>query len=321
MGCLSLNGSHGRSISRGDGARRPASSFRFGARGLLVVLPILGMLTPVSAGASCADALAHPAFTVGPLITQGTEPVSANFALTAGRTYLIEVAEHDNDASVEVLDSGGGLIVRVDHPERRTGTRRAVAKAPEAGDVTVRVTGKEHAQAQGTAAVRVFDLASMAAPECVPVFSDLAAADANYAAGEEISSGRATSREQSARDLFLRAQEGYAAAERTLAATDDARLKGETELALAGLNYFDLHEWAKAADLGKQAAAQLVSVDPYRHARAEALMAAGWLEIGSAGSVEQSAQMLDEARSVLRRLSRFHAQRGNSTTLACSSIM
>ncbi len=149
MGCLSLNGSHGSSISRGGGAWRLASSFRFGARGLLVVVPILGMLTPVSARASCADALAHPAFAAGPLITQGTDPISANFALTPGRTYLIEVAEHDNDASVEVLDSGGRLIVRVDHPERRTGTRRAVVTAPGGRDDGAR-NRQGAAQATGT---------------------------------------------------------------------------------------------------------------------------------------------------------------------------
>ncbi len=310
MGCLSLNGSHGSSISRGRSARRSGSGFRFGARGLLVVLPILGLLTPVSGRASCADALAHPAFTAGPLVTQGTDPVTVNFALTSGRTYLIEVAEHDNDASVEVLESDGRLIVRVDHPERRTGTRRAVVTAPEAGNVTVRVTGKEHAQAKGTAAVRVLDLAGIGQPECVGVFKSLAAADESYAAGQEISTGHATSPGHSARDAFLRAEEEYEAAERALAGPSEVQLRGETLLALAALNYQSLQDWTKTLDWSRSAAATLDTVDLYRHARAEALLAAASLEVGSVGSVEQSAHMLDEARSVLRRVSRFHVQRG-----------
>jgi CHAT domain-containing protein len=309
MGCLSLNGSHGSSISRGRSDRQSGSGFRCGARGLLVVLALVGLLAPVSGTASCADALAHPVFTAGPLITQGTDPVSANFALTPGRTYLIEVAEHDNDASVEVLNSGGRLLVRVDHPERRTGTRRAVVTAPEPADVTVRVTGKEHAQAKGTAAVRVFELASIGPPECAAVFKSLAAADASYAAGEEISSGRASSG-QSARDAFLRAEEEYEAGERALAGRHEVQLRGETLLALAALNYQALQDWTATLDWSRTAATNLDTVDPYRHARAEALLAAASLEVGSAGSIEQSAHMLDQARTVLRRLSSFHLRRG-----------
>ncbi|MDE2135919.1 MAG: CHAT domain-containing protein [Gammaproteobacteria bacterium] len=266
--------------------------------------------------------MAHPAFTAGSLATRGTDAATADFALAAGRTYLIEVTERDNDANVEVLDASGRLIVRADHPERRTGTRRAVVTAPEPGNVTVRVTGKEHANARGSAAVRVFELASVGLPECVTVLRNLAAADASYASGLEISSGRATSPAQSARDLFLRAEESYAAAEQALAATDDARLRGETELALAALNYHNLQDWSRTADLAKQAAAILAPVDAYRQARAEALMAAAWMEIGSAGSVEQSAKMLAEARAVLRRVNRFHMQRDErfDASLALTNI-
>jgi CHAT domain-containing protein/tetratricopeptide (TPR) repeat protein len=312
MGCLSLNGSHDRSISRSRPTGQPAHKFRLRARGLLVVLPLLGLLIPVSARASCGDALSHPAFTAESLVTQGTDPVSANFALAPARTYLIEVAEHDNDASVDVLDSGGRLIVRVDHPERRTGTRRAVVTAPEAGDVTVRVTGKEHAQAKGKAAVRVFDLASVAPPECVAVFKDLAAADASYAGGQDISRGRVPAAGRSARDGYLRAAEGYTAAERALTVTDDRQLRGETELALSALYLFDLFDWAKTEDWAKATTATLGPVDQYRRARAEALLAYAWVQVGQAESVRQAAPLLEEARELLQRLSRFHTQRGES---------
>jgi CHAT domain-containing protein len=279
---------------------------------LLVVLPILGLLIPVSARASCADALAHPGFTAGPLVTRGTDPVSANFALAPGRTYLIEVAELDNDASVDVLDSGGRLIVRVDHPERRTGTRRAVVTTPESGDVTVRVTGKEHAQAKGAASVRVFDLASSAAPECATALKDLAAADSSYAAGQDISRGHVPAAGRSARDAYLRAAEGYTAAERALTATSDRQLRGETDLALAALYHFDLFDWARAEEWAKAAIATLGPIDQYRRARAEALLAYAWVQVGQAESVRQAGPLLEEARASLQRLSRFHTQRGES---------
>jgi CHAT domain-containing protein/tetratricopeptide (TPR) repeat protein len=248
----------------------------------------------------------------GPLVTQGTDPIGANFALAPGRTYLIEVAEHDNDASVEVMDSGGRLIIRVDHPERRTGTRRAVVTAPEAGPVTVRVTGKEHVNAKGTAAVRVFDLASAGRPECLVAFNSLAAADADYAVGQDISSGRVPAAGRSARDAYLRAAEEYATAERSLKAADDRQLRGETELALAALYLFDLFDWAKAEEWAKATAVTLEADDPYRRARAEALLAYAWVQVGQSESVRRAATLLDEARELLQRVSRFHMQRGES---------
>ncbi|HUO19873.1 MAG TPA: hypothetical protein VMU44_08895, partial [Steroidobacteraceae bacterium] len=99
--------------------------------------------------------------------TLGTDPVITSFEAAAGRTYLLEIQERDNDLLAEVLDSGGHRLAWADHPERRTGTRRAVVTAPVGGQLTVRVTGKEHADAKGIAAVRVFDVTSIGPPECL----------------------------------------------------------------------------------------------------------------------------------------------------------
>jgi CHAT domain-containing protein len=255
------------------------------------------------------EALSHPAFTAGPLTTQGTEPISANFTLAAGLTYLLEVGERDNDARVEILDSAGQLIARADHPERRTGTRRAVVAAPAAGSLTVRVTGKESGRVAGAAVVRVFDLDSIKSPQCLSALKSLAGADASYAAGQEVSSGRAAPAGQSARDAYQHAADGYAAAEQALAAADDAQLRGETELALAGLNYLELQDWTKAADWAKAAAATLGPIDPYRQARAEGLLAMARIQLGSVASGGLVAR-LSETRALLLRLSRFHMQRG-----------
>jgi len=307
MGCLSLNGSHGSSISRGGGARRQSRKFRLRARGLLAALSLVGLLAPMWARASCTEALGPAAFSAGPLATVGTAPVEASFAVLAGHTYLFEIGERDNDAYAEFLDSTGHLLGRADHPERRTGTRRAVITAPES--VTVRVTGKELEHATGSATIRVFDLGAAPSTDCVAIVKSLAAADASYAAGQEISSGRATSPGRSARETYLRAVEAYGAAETALIAVDDTKLRGDVALALAGLYYFDLQDWATAADWAKTAATILGTVDPYRQARAEALMAMAWIQVGQAGSVPQVAGLLREARAVLLRVIRFHTQR------------
>lgn len=239
--------------------------------------------------------------------------------VAAGHTYLIEVTEQDNDALVEVLDSQGQLIARADHPERRTGTRRTVVSALDSGAVTVRVTGKEHAQAAGMATVRAFDLAALSSrADCLSIFKELAQADADYAAGKEISTGRVTSSSASAREAFLRSVDEYAAAVRALGAPGDRPLRGQVQLALAGVEYFDLQDWARTADWASAAMQSLKAVEPYRRARAEELLAAAWIEIGRSASVPQSTadlgarsiDLLLRARSALERLSRFHMNRG-----------
>jgi hypothetical protein len=74
--------------------------------------------------------------------------VTADFSVVPGHTYLIEVDERNNDALVEVLTPRNQVIAQADHPERRTGTRRAVLTAAEPR-ITVRVSGKEDANVAG----------------------------------------------------------------------------------------------------------------------------------------------------------------------------
>ena len=277
-------------------------------------------LPGAAASVSCTAALGAPALAEGPLKTVGTEPAAAQVAIVPGHAYLIEVDERDNDALVEILDSRSQVIARADHPERRTGTRRAVVTAADSPSLVVRVTGKEHAGAAGTATVRVFDLAALGTrPDCMAIVKALAAADADYAAGEEISRGHSASPTRGeARAAFLRAAEGYAAAVSALTAPADRPLRGETALALGGVEYFALQDWAKTAEWAEAASRALGAGDPYRRARAEALAAAAWMELGSTapagrpvpGYGVHSTELLARARRQLQRLSRFHLQRG-----------
>jgi len=216
----------------------------------------------------------------------------------------------------EVLDSGGHRLAWADHPERRTGTRRAVVTAPVGGQLTVRVTGKEHADAKGIAAVRVFDVTSIGPPECLAGLRSLAAADASYAAGENVSGDHASAAGQSAGELYVRAAQGYAEAAAALTDSNDRQLRGETQLALAALNLFNLFDWNRAEYWAKAAMESLAGVDPYRSARAKALMAYSWVQIGQSESARQAATLLNEARQVLQQLSQFHMQRGERYDVA-----
>ncbi|MBV9725465.1 MAG: hypothetical protein JO299_09855, partial [Gammaproteobacteria bacterium] len=185
----------------------------------------------------------------------------------------------------------------------------------ESASLRVRITGQEHAAAVGTARIEVFDLASLEArPDCLTILKALATGDADYAAGKEIATAVSTS-SGNARETFLRTVAAYASAEKALDSRADQQLRGETALALAGIQYFDLQDWAAAAGWAEAAAAALASIDPYRAARAHALLAAAWIEIGSSGAAGAVSgvtgkDLLAKAHDELHRLVHFHLQRG-----------
>lgn len=311
MGGLIVSGSHPPSIGRRLETRQPPWR-RSLARNLPAALLLIGSLAPLAGRASCTQALRTPEIAAQPLQTIGATPAETALALIPGRTYLVEIREQGNDAVGEILDSTDHVVARADHPERRTGTRRAIVTAPESASVVVRITGREEPNVVGSATVVAFDLSSVQPSACAVLFKTLAAADADYALGQDISRGRTSAAGQSAREAFQRSAAGYSAAERAPPLADDPQLRGETALALAALNYQALQDWAAAANWAKTAAASLGTGDPYRRARAEALLAAAWIEMGAATSVGQSTNLLGEARGLLKELSRFHLRRGET---------
>ena len=284
-----------------------------------LLLLLAGWAPPGHAGNQfCGSALTAPAFSRGPLNTRGREPAEAQFRAPPGHEFLVQVEERNNDALVEVLDGKRQLVAQADHPERRSGTRRAVVTVPDSSILIVRVTGKEHAGAAGTATVTLFDLAGLRdRPDCLAILKALAEADAQYAVGREISSGHSAS-QASAREAFLHAARAYSTAEHSLGNPADEALRGQTALALAGVEYFDLQDWAQAAMWAQAASEMLAKEDPYRSARADALLAAARIETGSSAPAGRTApaQGADEgapllrARRLLQHLVDFHLQRG-----------
>lgn len=231
----------------------------------------------------------------------------ATFAVIPGHAYLIEVEERENDALVEVLDPDGSVLAQSDEPELRSGTRRVlIADAP--ASLVVRVTGKEDPTLVGSARVRLLEVAALAAlPGCVALEKGLAAADADYARAAALSRAAQTSPTTSVRDAYLKVADAYLRAEQSSAAIDDPALRGQIELALAHLFYYSLTDWDGAADWAHRAAASLRSVDPYRRARAQGLEAESWIESGR--SDVRSVELLERARTQLRRLVGFHLGR------------
>ncbi|HVN46492.1 MAG TPA: hypothetical protein VMT66_14780, partial [Steroidobacteraceae bacterium] len=155
-----INIDHALSISRERRAPQPPQRPRGIFERLAVLLIAAWAMPSLAARPSCIDALGSPVAVQGPLRVTGSESVDASLPVDGGATYLVRVEEHDNDALIELLDTGNQAIARADHPERRTGTRWIITTAGSPS-LSVRATGKEHVRAAGTATVRVFDLAAL----------------------------------------------------------------------------------------------------------------------------------------------------------------
>lgn len=277
----------------------------------------LGMGLSSSAwGTPCAALLGDAASGSVSMPVLGVQPATRPLPVLGGHSYLLEVRERGNDALVELVDPEGHLLASADHPERRTGTRRLVVTAARSQTLTVRVTGQEGEQVSGSAEVRPYDLDGLRGhTDCQNAYAGLAEGDGRYAAGQAISHARTTT--GSAGDAFAQAEAAYYAAQRALSDPADRRLRGEVQLALAGLEYTSRSEWAQAAQWGRLAAEALSAEDPYRQARAQALEAAAWVEIALATPVGQPVagygippdELLDRARREQMRLGRFHLQR------------
>ena len=141
----------------------------------ILAAPLFG---GVAQAASCTAALGQPEATAGPLKLEPKAPVTAELAVTAGHSWLVEIGEQGNDAAVEILDPKGQVLVRTDNPEKRTATQRAVF-VPQDPHIAVHLDGQE--ESSGLATVRAFDLTLLQAlPECVAVYRSLAAGDAEF---------------------------------------------------------------------------------------------------------------------------------------------
>ena len=250
----------------------------------------------------------------------GRTPVDEDFHVPAGEWLFIEVAERDIDVLVEASEPGGTAIARADNPIRRTGTRRLVYGPTHGSALRLHVAGKEHPAVRGLVSIRVVgrgtgDLAE----RCSISFRLLAAADSDYASGEDVTLGRTAAAHVSARHFYLRAAEGYLAAGQRPEAGGRSALAAESAHALAAAYYQDIKDWQRAAEWAARARdAARAAGDEYDEARAEALLAASWIESpakapsADAGDRMRGRSRFDAPRALLRRLEAFHARRGEA---------
>jgi len=245
-----------------------------------------------------------------------------------GGDTLIYAVERGVDVVLNARDPSDVSLALADNPVARSGIQRMWLAASARGPVQLVIRGREHAGVSGS--VRVLAVATSRALEtgdisCIALEKGLAAADFAYATAQSTTRGERaapTSPASNPHAALSAAGALYEKAVATFASASRLAERGEVEHALAALNYYDLQEWSSAAKFAEQAVTTLEnSASTYAHARAQAILAAAWLEMAtkSSSSGQSSGQtpetprdshlLLDRARALLVTLERFHAQR------------
>ncbi len=291
--------------------------------GLLALLPwstAMAADTGSIGGSACRTTLESR--TIGDaleLAVAGRLPVAAAFQVPAGHELLVVAIERGNDVTLEVGESGVTATTQADNPVRRSGRQSLIVRA-SGSTLRIRLSGKEHDAVSGRVAVAVYDLAGLERDgRCRRALGALAAADLNYAAGQQVSMGRARSSSAAARHSYLLAAEEYLLAYTLLDGVDDGTLQLAASHALAAIYYQDLQDWARSAAWAERAAAMAEARHlDYEAARARALQAAAWIELAthsaqptrSTTTPAAAHERFEAARALLGKLERFHRARG-----------
>jgi CHAT domain-containing protein len=255
----------------------------------------------------------------------GFTTVRIDLSEISGENLLVHVDEQGVGIDLELLDGEGKVVARSGSPVDRSasewayvsvGNRSAkilLIKARDArtfeGAVHLIVTGAALPSSAPTADAAPCELATRA----------WADADAAYATGRAIELGRATaSRSRAARDAFEKASRAYQDALARFVGLADPAARGNLELTLSALAYYELQDWSGSAYWAEKSAATFAKTGHvYQRARAQAILAAAWMELATKSATGQqspaipteSRTRLKDARVLLRRLARFHSMR------------
>ena len=285
---------------------------------------------PASAGAGpgenarsrCMDSHESPSRLLDRTLTlSGAAESRVDLPVTVRMDMLVYAAEYGVDAEIEARDALGAVLSTADNPVARSGVQRLWLPASGRAPASIIVRGREHAGVTGSVRVLVIAPADERDPaSCTSLDKLLAPADAAYASSHFVSKAPGGST-VSVRAALESAATQYEKAAAMYGAAGRLADQGQAELAVASVDYYGLSEWTRSARWAEEAAATLQKVDDaYGNARAQAVLAAAWLEIGtksassgqSAATPVDSELLLERARTVLAKLAEFHASRGET---------
>jgi len=153
---------------------------------LSFILPTI--FTSVAFAGDCDSSMEmQPALLTATLNVHGREPVKTALPVRPASEIIVFATEHGIDVTLEVTDTAGTVLARGDSPTRRTGVQRVRFTTRAGQHYFVVVTGKEHADAKGSVALRAVDRGTSVKSSCLNAQRLLANADQAYATGQAVS--------------------------------------------------------------------------------------------------------------------------------------
>ncbi|MEP7245790.1 MAG: CHAT domain-containing protein, partial [Gammaproteobacteria bacterium] len=237
----------------------------------------------------------------------------------AGIDTVVYALESGVDIQLDVHEMNGALVATAESPVARSGIQRIYLPAARKGAGYVLVRGREHPGVTGSVRVMLARVApGDGASSCNTIERNVAAADETYARSRTVASAPIAGLRGDSRSALEFAAAQYEKAAFALDGTSRILELGNLQLALAALYYYDLPDWARSAQWAEAAAATFERGGAlYLRARAQAILAAAWLEVAtkssaasqSSGTPPDTRATLDRARALLAQLEEFHAGR------------
>jgi CHAT domain-containing protein len=286
----------------------------------LLQLSIVGsaFATPLPASAdTCEPSLTDRAAAFEAVVElTGNDVVKQTARFPANTTVVLIASEEGIDVMLQVSE-GGSVSGRADSPVMRTGNQRVVLASGAGTEHAIAIVGKEHHELKGRVRLRAVAFTPEQSNDaCLATQRLLAAADSAYATGQRVTHRMDTDPTLHASSSYKLAAERYGSAAQHLAASPSPLL-AQSQLAVAAVSYFDIEDWSAASAWAAKAESTFAAIhDDYGRARARAIGAASLTELAlqprtsSSNTASSMGATLQQARSVLADLVRFHTRRG-----------
>jgi CHAT domain-containing protein len=246
----------------------------------------------------------------------GKEQHRWDVQLPANASVVVSVVEDGLDLVLEVARDGDGRVAgRAESPLERRGTQRVVFVTNEARGYVINVAGKDHADATGSASVRVTVASGQAMSSCFAGLRELAAGDAKFAAGQRAAEAPRGPAGANAAQEYEAAATAYGNAATLLKDSAPSLLLAQAQLARAATFNQSLQDWGRAKAAATDAAlSHEKAADPYGQARARLIEAEARMELAAlrpkADGERATSDELAKVRATLDDIARFHAKRG-----------
>lgn len=283
-------------------SRRPKTDFLLLASCSAALL-VAGAPSAAGQAVPCLGSESRPL--IDRTLTIGAATQSVALPTSKDSDLSVQIVEDGIDVEASAQDGQGHETAAADFPVSRQGIQRLVFAMP-VRDAAVTVRSID--QARHVGAVRIVVTALPTDPAgCARFTREQARADGLFAAAQRAARGEGDRQKPDVEAKAVAAEHAYQLlAQSTPAQRFDAE-RGDAELAVAMIDYYNLSRWDDCVHWAGAAADSMAKAGrDYLRARARSVQAAAWLE------KPDSAGAFARARDVFDELAAFHRARGES---------